>query len=72
MVGHTITSALITLEAAELLADQDSDLTKEKIIIAKERLGQSLTTIRRAVRLVDNANTSIPLADLFYTMSLQS
>jgi signal transduction histidine kinase len=69
VVGHTITSALITLEAAELLADQDSELTKEKIIIAKERLGQSLTTIRRAVRLVDNANTSIPLADLFYTMT---
>lgn len=69
VVGHTITSALITLEAAELLADQNSELTKEKIIIAKERLGQSLTTIRRAVRLVDNANTSIPLSDLFYTMT---
>ncbi|ABX43976.1 sensor histidine kinase [Lachnoclostridium phytofermentans] len=69
VVGHTITSALITLEAAELLANQDSELSKEKIMIAKERLGQSLTTIRRAVRLVDNANTSIPLTDLFYTMT---
>lgn len=69
VVGHTITSALITLEAAELLTDHDSELTKEKIIIAKERLGQSLTTIRRAVRLVDNANTSIPLNDLFYTIT---
>ncbi len=69
VVGHTITSALLTLEAAELLAEQNSELSKEKIRIAKERLGLSLSTIRRAVRLVDNANTSIPLTDLFCTIA---
>lgn len=68
VVGHTITSALMTLEAAELLTEKDHELAKEKISIAKERLGQSLSTIRQAVRLVDNANTSIPLVDLFSTM----
>lgn len=64
-VGHTITAAIVTLDAAQMLSDTDSLAAKEKVAQAKERMQLSLSTIRQAVRLFDETNDNIKIADLY-------
>jgi len=52
-VGHSITASLVALEAADILIDQDTELARQKIRTACERMRESLTGIRRAVRVMD-------------------
>lgn len=68
-VGHTITSAIVTLEASEVLLDKTPEEAKFKVKQAKERMQQSLSSIRQAVRLFDQTTTKVSIADLYDILS---
>lgn len=63
-VGHSITAAIMALEAAELLWQVDSDRAIEKVRTANERIHLSLDSIRRAVRILDEDTVGISIDDL--------
>lgn len=62
-VGHSITAAIITLEAADMLFDKSPEMAREKIYTAKDRIRTGLDSIRHAVRVLDSEAVSISLAD---------
>ncbi len=62
-VGHSITAAIITLEAADMLFDKSPEMAREKLHTAKERIRTGLDSIRHAVRVLDSEAVSISLAD---------
>ncbi len=49
-VGHTLTTAIVSLESAELLWDTDEKEAKRRLHIAKSQLKNSLGDIRQTVR----------------------
>lgn len=63
LVGHSITASIMALDAAELLYDKDPIKSKEKMFIAKERIQEGLSSIRHAVRLLDDFRDVIYLND---------
>ncbi|MBR1392115.1 MAG: hypothetical protein IJ567_11910 [Lachnospiraceae bacterium] len=63
-VGHTITAAIVTLDAADLLCEKQPKLAREKLKLANDRMRGSLEAIRRAVRVLDEETESIRAADL--------
>lgn len=62
-VGHSITAAIMTLDAADMLFDSVPDKAREKMNTANERIRTSLDTIRCAVRVLDTENEYIGMAD---------
>ncbi len=52
-VGHSITASLAALEAADILLDRDKEQARQKIRIAYDRMKESLSGIRKAVRMMD-------------------
>ncbi|MBQ3138332.1 MAG: hypothetical protein IJB68_02330 [Ruminococcus sp.] len=62
-VGHSITAAIITLEAADMLFDKSPEMARDKIHTAKDRIRTGLDSIRHAVRVLDSEAVSISLAD---------
>lgn len=62
-VGHTITAAVMTLDAAELLLDVDTGKAKERVVTAKERMKEGLGAIRCAVRVLDKEAQAIRMDD---------
>lgn len=67
-VGHSITAAIMTLDAADMLFDSSPDKAREKISTANERIRDSLASIRRAVRVLDSEDNPIPASDLCDSM----
>ena len=63
-VGHSITAAIMTLDAADLLYDKDPAAAREKMEAANERMRGSLESIRRAVRVLDSESEAVSAADL--------
>lgn len=63
-VGHSITAAIMTLDAADMLYDKDPEAAKEKMNAANERMRGSLESIRRAVRVLDSGSEAVSSADL--------
>lgn len=62
-VGHTITAAIMALDAAELLWKVDSDRAIDKVKTANERIHTSLDSIRRAVRVLDEETVNVSMED---------
>lgn len=62
-VGHSITAAIMTLEAADLLFDTAPEKAREKLNLAKERIHGSLASIRHAVRVLDEETTLVSMED---------
>lgn len=62
-VGHSITAAIMTLEASEMLFDKSPERAREKLVTAKERIRTGLDSIRHAVRVLDDETVSISLSD---------
>lgn len=62
-VGHSITAAIMTLDAADLLFDSDKDKAREKMNMANERIRASLDSIRQAVRVLDSESKYIAISD---------
>ncbi len=62
-VGHSITAAIMTLEAADMLFDTAPDKAREKLNLANERIRGSLASIRHAVRVLDEETASVSIDD---------
>ena len=63
-VGHSITAAIITLDAADLLFDTAPQQAREKMKLANERIRTSLQSIRHAVRVLDKEKSLVCIEDL--------
>lgn len=62
-VGHSITAAIMTLEAADMLFDTAPDKAREKLNLANDRIRGSLASIRHAVRVLDNESPLVSMQD---------
>ena len=63
-VGHSITAAIMTLDAADMLYDVKPDEARKRMNDANERIRGSLESIRRAVRTLDDEEGTMPISDL--------
>lgn len=62
-VGHSITAAVMTLEAADMLFDLEPERAREKMNLANDRIREGLSSIRHAVRVLDSENGFISMED---------
>ena len=67
-VGHTITSSIMTLEAAHVLYDVSPDESKKKVLEARDKISHGLESIRQIVRMLDPENETTSLSDLVFSM----
>ncbi len=63
-VGHSITAAIMTLDAADMLYDTKPEEARRRMNDANERIRGSLDSIRSAVRALDAEGGELPIADL--------
>lgn len=63
-VGHSITAAIMTLDAADMLYDVKPDEARKKVQDANNRIRDSLASIRRAVRVLDDDNAELTAGEL--------
>lgn len=63
-VGHSITAAIMTLDAADMLYDVNPDEARKRMNDANNRIRGSLESIRRAVRVLDEENVTLSAKDL--------
>lgn len=63
VVGHTITSAIVSLQAYNILKDEEPQRAEEKLSAATDRMHLSLEEIRRAVRVLDQETQDMELKD---------
>lgn len=69
-VGHTITAAIMAIDAAEAIRGVSPEMADSKVTAAGERMRESLQVIRDSVRLVDSRDTSVSLGDLVKTLTI--
>ena len=67
-VGHSITAAIMTLDAADMLYDSKPEEARKRMNDANDRIRGSLESIRRAVRTLDQESADVPLMDLMAGM----
>ena len=63
-VGHTITTAILSLDASKALWATEPGKAEERLDIARGCVSQSLDLVRQAVRMIDYADETIDSADL--------
>ncbi len=63
-VGHSITAAVMTLDAADMLFDSKPEEARRRMNDASERIRGSLESIRSAVRALDDEGGEVPVSDL--------
>lgn len=68
-VGHSITAAIMTLDAADLLFEKDPAQAREKLNAANRRIRSGLDTIRHAVRVLDEDNDYISVGDFLQELN---
>lgn len=68
-VGHSITAAIMTLDAADMLYDKSPDEARKRMNDANERIRGSLENIRRAVRTLDEEGNPVSVSDLIGDMN---
>jgi signal transduction histidine kinase len=70
-VGHTITAAIMAIDAAEAIRGVSAEKADSKVAAAGERMRESLQVIRDSVRLMDSQDdTSVSLRDLVKTLTI--
>ena len=69
-VGHTITAAIMAIEAAEVVRGISPEMADSKIAAAGERMRESLKVIRKSVRMIDSRDSTITIEDLARTLSI--
>lgn len=69
-VGHTLSAATVTLDAATMLLPSDQERALEKIDVANSRVHEAISSVRSVVRTLDAADDRIALPD--YMKSLES
>ena len=68
-VGHTLSAASVTLDAASLLVGNDPSLASEKIDTANGRVHDAIDSIRKVVRTLDSDDDTVMISD--YAASLK-
>lgn len=68
-VGHTLSAASVTLDAAKILVDKDSDMAREKMTVANDRIKESIDSIRSVVRTLDSKNDTVIVNDYLRSLS---
>lgn len=68
-VGHTLSAASVTLDAAKLLADSDTEMSKEKMTVANDRIKESIDSIRSVVRTLDSVDDSVAVKDYLKSLA---
>ena len=68
-VGHSITTAIMTLDAADLLFEKNPNQAREKLNAANRRIRTGLEAIRHAVRVLDEENESIFAGDFLQELN---
>lgn len=63
-VGHSITAAIMTLDAADMLYEVSPEEARKRMNDANVRIRGSLESIRRAVRVLDEDSAEILAGDL--------
>lgn len=63
-VGHSITAAIMALDAADTLYDVRPEEARKRMNDANDRIRESLESIRRAVRVLDEDSAEISAGDL--------
>lgn len=63
-VGHSITAAIMTLDAADMLFDIDVEKAREKVKVSNERMRSGLASVRQAVRVLGDEEEPVSSADL--------
>ena len=63
-MGHSITAAIMTLDAADVLYDKRPEEARKRMNDANNRIRGSLESIRRAVRVLDEESGEILSTDL--------
>ena len=58
-VGHTLTTALVEIEASKMLISMDPEKAGEKMQIARTQMKKALDEIRNAVRMIKSDKTGI-------------
>ena len=70
-VGHSITAAIMTLDAEDLLFDRDPQEAHRRMNDAAKRIHGSLDAIRSAVRALDQEDADVSISDLLcYTENI--
>lgn len=67
-VGHSVTAAIVALDAAELLLTADPKKAREKIQAANRRIRTGLDSIRQAVRILDEDGSLLPVGDFISSL----
>lgn len=62
-VGHSMTAAIMALDAAELLLPADLERAEEKVRAANRRIHTGLDSIRQAVRILDRESNYFLVED---------
>ncbi|MBR5975525.1 MAG: hypothetical protein IK020_10135 [Clostridiales bacterium] len=68
-VGHTLSAASVTLDAATVLVPNDQAKALEKIDVANSRVHEAISNVRSVVRTLDAEDDRIALDD--YLLSLE-
>ncbi len=63
-VGHSITAAIMTLDAADMLFEKKPEEAHKRMNDAADRIRGSLEAIRSAVRALDDDDTEVSVKDL--------
>lgn len=63
-VGHSITAAIMTLDAADMIFEAKPDEAHKRMNDANDRMRGSLESIRRAVRVLDEDDKPIAASDV--------
>ncbi len=63
-VGHSITAAVMTLDAADMLFEKKPEESHKRMLDAKARIQGSLEAIRSAVRVLDQVDAKVSFTDL--------
>ena len=67
-VGHSVTAAIVALDAAELLLTADPEKAREKIQAANRRIRTGLDSIRQAVRILDTEESFLLAREFIDTL----
>ena len=67
-VGHTLSAATVTLDAATILVPNDQEKALEKIDVANSRVHEAISSVRSVVRTLDAEDDRIAVDD--YLLSL--
>ena len=63
-VGHTMSAAILSLDAAATLYEIDPATAKEKLDAARACISQGLGFVRHAVRIIDNGDETMRSSDV--------